>query len=266
MSRPIWPVVTENLALQLSATQGGIVHAAQLMPYVPLSIELIEQTLDALAESERVQKQTINHFSAYLFQESFNQPQHTFAPRFCVYSNEPLDDHKYSAISEDVRKTIETELATLANSDTWPAEAVWEHEIIYLMANLPEPISTSLLAGRSRLSFKRIEKRLMKLRNKGILLFDPEINTWSLPPLRYPRPVYARNDNFIRQFPGAVKEELEVRIVKGLSLSLGVLLLSFILAFIGRLPFPIIFFGGIACAFAVFLKVLKSRPKPIPEL
>ena len=266
MSHPIWPVVTENLALQLSAAQGGVVHPAQLMPYIPLSIELIEMTLNTLAESERVQKQTINHFSAYLFQESFNKPPHTFAPRFCVYSKEPLDDHEYSAISGDVRKKIEAELATLANSDNWPTKAVWEHEIIYLLANLPDPVSTSLLAGHSRLPFKRVEERLMQLKNKGILHLEPKMNTWSLPPLRYPRPVYARNDSFIREFPDAVKEELEVRLVKGLSFSLGILLFCLMLAVIAKLPFPIIFFGGIICASAVFLKILKSQPKPIPEL
>lgn len=266
MGRSIWPVITENLALQLSATQSGVVHPAQLMPYLPLSIELIEDTLNTIAESERVQKQTINHFSAYLFEESFNKPQSSFTPRFCVYSNEPLNDHEYSAISSNVRQTMETELANLANSDSWPAEAVWQHEIIYLVANLPEPVSTSLLAGHSRLSFKRVEARLMQLQDKGILHLEPETKTWSLPPLRYPRPVYARNDDFIRQFPGAVKEELEVRLVKGLSFSLGIFLLCFILVIIGRLPFPLIFFGGILCALAVFLKILKSRPKPIPEL
>lgn len=62
MSHLIWPVVTENLAEQLSAAQSGIVHPSQLLPYLPLS--LIEQTLDQLCDSDRVEKQTSNGLAA----------------------------------------------------------------------------------------------------------------------------------------------------------------------------------------------------------
>ena len=96
MSHPIWPVVTENLAEQLSAAQGGIVHPAQLLPYLPLSLELIEQTLDELACSDRVDKQQTDGLTVYIFKESLNKTPHHFAPRQCVYSNEPLDDNAFS--------------------------------------------------------------------------------------------------------------------------------------------------------------------------
>lgn len=266
MSRPIWPVVTENLAQQLSAAQGGIVHAVQLMPYLPLSLELIEQTLDALTKSDRVEKRVIAGFSAYLFKESISKTPHRFAPRVCVYSNEPLDDFEHSVISSDVKGTVEAELANLAASDTWPALAVWQHELLYLAANLPAPVSASSIAGHSRLSFKRVEERVKLLQSKNVIKLDPELNAWELPPLNYPRKFYTYQDAFIRQFPGAIKEELEVRLVKGLSCALGILLLCFVLAVIGRIPFPLIFSGGLIASALVFLKILKSSPKPIPEI
>ena len=69
MSAPIWPVVTENLAEQLSAAQGGRVHPAQLLPYLPLSLRLIERTLDALTESDRVEKQTCHLSQEFAYHE-----------------------------------------------------------------------------------------------------------------------------------------------------------------------------------------------------
>jgi hypothetical protein len=266
MSHPTWPVVTENLAEQLSAAQGGIVHPAQLLPYLPLSLELIEQTLDELASSDRVEKQQTDGLTVYIFKESLNKTPHHFDPRQCVYSNEPLVDNAYTAITPGIRETIEAELANLAANDTWPAQAVWQHELIYLAANLPEPVSTSSIAGHSRLPFKRAEAHLKALRLGGTLQLDAALNTWTLPPLRYPRTVYSRHDSYIRQFPGAIKEEFEVRLTKGLALSLIVLLLCLMLAVVARIPFPLVFFGGLICATFVFLKILKSPPQPIPEV
>ncbi|MGJ8650013.1 MAG: hypothetical protein ACSHX4_06615 [Opitutaceae bacterium] len=266
MSDPIWPVVTENLAEQLSASQGGVVHPTQLLPYLPVSIGLIEQTLDELAESDRVQKETQNGLTTYLFVESLNKPAQKFAPRHCVYSNEPLDDFEYTVLSPETRQKIETELAHTAEHDIWPAEAVWQHELIYLANNLPAPASTSDIAGHSRISFKKVEKRLTELKDHGILNYSMEINAWTLPPLRYPTPVYKRNDLFIRQFPGALQEEVEVRLLKGLSMSLLILIFCFLLAVTARIPFPLVFFGGLAVAAISFFRILKAPPKPLPSV
>lgn len=266
MSHPIWPIVTENLAEQLSAAQGGIVHPAQLLPYLPLSLNLIEQTLDALVESDRVEKQAQNGLTAYIFKESLNKPQQKFAPRSCVYSAEPLDDYEYAVITREVRQKIEAELSLVAANHIWPAEAVWEHELIYLAQNLNAPTSTSEIAGRSRLPFKKVELRLNELKTRNILHYNSELDAWEEPPMRYPKPAYTRNDNFIRQFPGAMKEELEVRLIKSLSIALGILLLCLILAVTAKFPFPLLFLGGLIASTFVFFKVLKAPAKPIPEI
>jgi hypothetical protein len=266
MSVPIWPVVTENLAEQLSAAQGGIVHPAQLLPYLPLSLQLIEKTLNALTESNRVEKQQINGLTAYVFKESLNKTPHKFAPRQCVYSNEALEAHEYSVISPEVRNKIEAELSLIAANDIWPAEAVWEHELIYLAQNLNAPTSTSEIAGHARLPFKKVEARLNELQARGALHFNAALSAWEEPPMRYPKPAYLRNDSYIRQFPGAMKEEFEVRLVKALSSALIVLVLCFVLAITARFPFPIVLFGGGLIAAFTFLKIFRAPPKPIPEL
>lgn len=262
----MWPTVTENLAEQLSAAQGGIVHPAQLLPYLPLSLKLIEKTLDALTESDRVEKQTINGFSAYIFKESLNKPQHKFAPRVCVYSNEALENTEYTAISVDTRKKIEAELSLTAANDIWPAEAVWEHELIYLVQNLNAPTSTREIAGHARLPFKKVEAHLAKLNACSALRLSTDLNAWEGPPMRYPKAAYIRNDRYIRQFPGAIKEEFEIRLIKSLTTALLVLLLCFVLAITARFPFPIVLFGGGLIAILVFLKIFRAPPKPIPDL
>ncbi len=266
MNTPIWPVVTENLAEQMSASQGGIVHPVQLLPYLPMSIELIEKTLDELAASDRVEKQTQDGLTRYLFKESLNKPARQFLPRHCVYSNEVLDEYEYASIAPTVRQTVEAELGAIAQYDIWPAQAVWEHELVYLTQNLPIPVSTSSIAGHSRLPFKKVEARLAALQQRGVLRFNPDLDTWETPPLRYPKPAYLRNDQFIRQFPGAIKEELEIRLVKALTTALFILILCFVLAITAKFPFPLLLFVGSAASLIIFLRILKAPPKSIPEI
>ena len=266
MSHPIWPIVTENLAEQLSAAQGGVVHPIQLLPYLPISLHLAERVLDELAESQRVEKQTQGGLTTYLFNESIHKTPHKFAPRNCVYSNEPLDDYEYSVLAPEIRQKVEAELSLLAQNDIWPADAVWQHELAYLSQNLNAPTSASDIAGHSRLSFKKVELRLNELKTLGALRFNNELQAWEEPPMRYPRPAYARNDSFIRQFPGAIKEELEIRLVKGLSISLVILVIGLLLAVTAKLPFPFVLFGSLLIAFFVFLKIIKAPAKQLPDL
>ena len=87
MSQPIWPVVTENLAQQLADAQGGLLHPVQLLPFLPLSLEMIEQTLDPLTTSGRVEKRDQDGLVTYVFKQSLNQASHTFKPKRCVYSD-----------------------------------------------------------------------------------------------------------------------------------------------------------------------------------
>ncbi len=266
MSHPIWPVVTENLAEQLSAAQGGIVHPAQLLPYLPISLRLIEATLDELSASDRVNQQSEDGLTSYLFKESIDQAPRKFAPTHCIYSNEVLDGHEFTVITPDIQTQIKAELEQLAGGDVWPADAVWEHELIYLVNNLADPVTASKIAGHSRLSFKKVEQRLAELKERGAILYSPELGTWELPPMRYPRPPYKRNDAYIRQFPGALQEETEVRLLKGLSISLFILLLCFALAITAKIAFPVVLFGGIIAAALVFLKIFRAPPKPLPSV
>ena len=112
---------------------------------------------------------------------------------------------------------------------------------------------------------KRAESELQQLQQRGALQFDPAANAWASPPLRYTHDAYTANEQFLLRLPAAAKEELERRLVKALSYSLGILVGCLMLAIVARIPFPLVFFGGLLVAFLTFLKILKAPPPAIPE-
>lgn len=266
MSEPIWPVVTENLAEQIAASQSGLVHPSQLLPYLPLSLEQIEQTLDGMIVAERIHKDRADGLVAYTFVEFMDRPARAFRPERGVYSDDPLDQSDFSAITPDTRRAIEGELGALAASDRWPADAVWQHELIYLIRNLPAPVQLSAIAGHSRLPFRKVEEKLKILQKLGAVRFDLNSLTYSLPPMEYPKSAYRRHDAFIRRFPGARKEEDEIRLIKGLFRAFIVLAICGAVAVTAKLPFPLVFGGGVIVAAIAFVRALRAQPKPIPNL
>ncbi len=266
MSEPIWPVVTENLAEQIAATQAGRVHPVQLIPFLPMSLELIEKTLDGMLISDRIEKDRVDGLVCYTFLEYLDRPVTTFKPRTGVYSDDPLEAAKFSAVSAEVQQRIEGELGALAAADPWPADAIWEHELIFLIQNLPAPVQLSSIAGHSRLPFKKVEEKLKVLQKIGAVQFSLETMTYNLPPLEYPKAAYRRHEEFIRRFPGARKEEDEVRLVKGLLGAFVILGICGLLAITAKIPFPLLFVGGLIAAGINFLRIFKAGPKPLPKI
>ena len=140
-----------------------------------------------------------------------------------------------------------------------------EHALVYLAANLPDPPTSRSIASHARQPLKRAESELQQLQQRGALQFDPAANAWASPPLRYTHDAYTANEQFLLRLPAAAKEELERRLVKALSYSLGILVGCLMLAIVARIPFPLVFFGGLLVAFLTFLKILKAPPPAIPE-
>jgi len=266
MSNPIWPVVAENLAEQLAASQGGRVHPVQMLPFLPLSLQQATDILDELCETDRVNKAPTDGMLAYTFSEYLDRPPIRFSPQEGVYSSEPLDKQQFTATSPEVSEQVQSELAMLAEQDPWPGDAVWQHELIYLLRNLKAPVFLSALAGHSRLSFKKVEERMNQLVEMGAVNYDPNTHCYELPPLDYPKPAFKRHDAFIRQFPGAMKEEMETRILKTLAFILGIAVVAFLIAITAKIPFPILLVvAGIVSGITAF-KIIFAKPKPLPRL
>lgn len=266
MSEPIWPVVTENLAEQIAATQSGLLHPSQLLPYLPLSLEQIEKTLDGLLATERVFKDKPDGLLIYTFVEFLDHPVREFKPDSGVYSDDPLEPEEHTAVSAETRKQIEFELSNLAAADPWPAAAVWQHELIYLIQNLPSPVSLSAIAGHSRLPFRKVEEKLKTLQKCGAVHLELGSGSYTAAPITYPKNAYRKQDAFIRQFPGALKEEDEIRLIKGLFAVFAILAICCIVAVTAKIPFPFLFISGLIAAGFNFIRIIKAAPKPLPEI
>jgi hypothetical protein len=266
MRKQIWPVVVENLAEQLASVQGGVVHPVQLLPFLPLSLSQIEQTLDALASSDFVEKDRTGDLVSYHFPQFADNAPAPFQPERCVFSNVALPHGTGQVLSEDVIRQMEAELSALAEGDPWPAEANWQHELVFLLQHIPGPVRLSHLAGHSRMSFRMVEEKAKQLAKVGAASLDPVAGTLELPPLSYPQSQYERQAAFVRQFPGALREEYEVRLVRALVSVVIVMSLTFALVFILRVPFILLLVaGGLVSAFT-FWRQLKAPPKPLPQI
>lgn len=260
-----WPVVVENLAEQLAATQGGVVHPVQLLPYLPVSLWMVEHVLDKLAESDFVEKDRVGDLVSYHFPQFVDRPQVPFSPERCVFSNTPLPEGAEQVLSEDVIREVENELRVLAENDPWPANANWQHELVYLIQNQSVAARISEIAGQSRLPFRQVEEKVKQLAKLGAVKLGEKTGTVELPPLSYPHKQYERQAAFIRLFPGALREEMEVRLVRALLAVVGIMAGCFVLAFVLRIPFLLLVLLGATFSLITFWRIFKAPPKSLPS-
>ena len=259
MHNQIWAITVENLAEQLAATQGGRLHACQLLPYLPLSLRLVKSVLDALTQSQAVEMIESPEGSFYTFLDLLDAKPSPFRVDRCVYSREPLKDSEYGVMTNSVREQIYSELEQLSQTQNWAAQAINEHELLYLINNLPSPVRRSQVAGHSRLPFKQAEQHLHHLIEQRTLQFDSKTRALSSPPLRYPQHTYQKNASFIRQFPAALKEERELNLIRLLKHILFVFLGCICLAVTARVnPFMIILLS-FAISSLICIHHLKPR-------
>lgn len=259
MHNQIWAITAENLAEQLAATQGGRLHACQLLPYLPLSLGLVEAVLDALAQSQAVEKTVTTEGTFYTFLDLLDAKPSTFRVDTCVYSRETLKDAEYGVITDTVRKQIYTELEQLSLTHNWAAQAVNEHELLYLINHLPAPVRPSQVAGHSRLPFKRAEQHLNDFLKQRTLQLDPHTRNLSSPPMRYPQHAYQKNNAFIRQFPAALKEESELNLIHVLKKILFVFLGCICLAVTARVHPIIIILLGFTISTCIYFNHLRRK-------
>jgi len=260
--------IIENLACRLAEMKGGIVTPNDLFPYLPLSWSLINSILTDMVDKKSVTTEIKAGFKIYKFTaiDKNKTVPGQIVLNSCVGCDKDLKKHGTDLICEECRKMIDRELTILAKKTAWPAEAVYEHEIIYLASKLKSPLFPAILAGHSRYTLRNMRLKLQVLQEKGALKLDDDITTNKekalFPEVDYPREMYKRNLKVICSFPASLQEEAEMRIVKivytlailGLAVFAGAILLG--------LPFPIM----ITC-FAIFAPITAIhiwRHKKLP--
>lgn len=259
--------ITENLAQRIAAANQGIVYINQLIPFLPVSIELLENTLETIVDGSVVKKEIRDGLLTYIFTELENTTEQVFPRGICIYSGEDFPYQKGKILSDRISDLLNKELNLLAKNQAWPADAVWEHEILYITATVNRPLTLTEIAGSSRMPMKQVKEKLKILTQAGICKEDSSGSGtgYIFPDIGYTYDLFHAHDLFIRSFPVSLKEEQEIRVIKILTTLIFIVLGGFLLNFIVKIPFPIFLFALLASCGVTAIKMWFAKIKKTPE-
>ena len=259
--------VVENSGFRLAEKSEGTITPAQLLPYLPVSLDMIMDILNAAAaESEAITAETINGLRHYVFTSTPLPGTHPsdLAGSQCVACSQDLHAQNAALLCNDCSDALKKSLQAEAETNGWPAQAVYEHEICYLATRAPSPVSAEKLASMSRFTLRRMRKKLEQMQNTLSVYQerDPATGTrlYTFPSAPYPREAYVQNMQWIRSLPASITEDVEARVTHIL-LSMGVLFLVLLgMAFWG-FPFPLLLMVFLVVAPVLTVVLWKRRSK-----
>ncbi len=259
--------IFENLACRIAERRGGRIVPNHLIPYLPVSLEIIKSCLDNMVDGTAVftgQPDSINEYEFAAYKDA-EKPAEPLKVSRCVACDSDIPPRTDGVLCVACFETLKKELNILAEKMGWPAQAVYEHEILYLAADSGSPQRTETLAGRSRYTLKRMRAKLDRMAAGGyvrqMLESDEPAVTYGFPALSYSRAQYKRNMDVIRTYPASVMEEVQLKLVRIL-FSLGLLVLLMLVMAVFHVPFPllVLMFVVLGPAVALFIWRYKSRP------
>jgi hypothetical protein len=209
---------------------------------------------------------TTYSFAAYKSDAGDRSPLLSF--KSCVACDADFRQGSQSALCHKCRAAIEPELSRLAEHMGWPAQAVYEHEILYNASKEKKPMHPAQLAAVSRFTLRSMLRKLEHLATNRFAVKEMHpakgITTYQFPPVEYPRKLYRANMDLILTYPASVMEEVQLKLTK-IFLMLGVMLLIMLgLAFWGA-PFPIILLGFIVVAPITAFSIWQHKNAPEDE-
>lgn len=256
----------ENVAFRLSGERNGSITPAELLPYLPVSIAMICDILDdAAAESAGITAETIDGIRRYTFDKAVSSDASTpgLPGAQCIVCDQESRERGH-VLCNGCKRELEQALTKEAASNAWPAQAVYEHEICYLAARMSSPVSAEQLAGASRLTLRRMRRKLEQLEATLAVRQERDetsgILSYAFPSAPYPRDNFLRNIRLIRTFPSSITEDVEARLVH-IFTATGILFLALLaLAFWG-FPFPLLLMAFIFTAPVLGIIIWKRRLK-----
>ncbi|HUT25160.1 MAG TPA: hypothetical protein VM492_12515 [Sumerlaeia bacterium] len=259
----------ENLAERVAASEGGRITPNDLVPYLPVSLELIEQHLDEMVDGSVVVSHTDEGVKTYEFPELLDAGPRSMERGTCIHCGAEASSEEAMCLCYACHNDLGQELMRLAESTAWPADAVWEHELLFITSTARGPIRIADVAGRSRLTLSQVKQRLRELATRGYAraVIDEEhgVLTYEFPPITYRRAAYRRHDAFIRLHPSSLKDEWEVRIVKSLLALVAIVVVCFVLTFVARISPPVLILGGAVVAGFSLWRILTKKTRIEPE-
>ena len=257
--------IVENLAYQVAQRHGGTIAVNHLAPYLPLSLDLIRSCLDNMLDGHSVISSEQDGFPMYEFKqvkEMIEEPGEVSSQGCLSCTINPRSNGQI--LCKECLDALEKELNRVADSTGWPAKAVYEHEILYLAARRNGPQYAADLAGHSRYTLKRMQKKLKAMALDRYLKMDLDKSAATLfyqfPKISYPQKAYQRNISIIRRYPASVAEDTELKIIRIILILAGMLFAVFVLALM-RIPLPILIVCFVIIASIVTIRIWRHRDK-----
>ncbi len=253
----------ENLAEHIAAARGGRVRANDLLPYLPVSLSMVQRHLDEMVDGSVVTEERLDGIKTYLFSEMLDSAPKPMPVGVCMYCGSEAPVAKAMQLCYACNDELCRELLRLAETTAWPSEAVWQHELVYLTASASgQGRGVAEVSGRSRMTLKTVKSRLEELAAAGFARQELDdahgVVRYALPPLEYRREAFERHDEFIHMHPSSLKDELEIQIIKSLGACIGIVFLCFLGSLVARIPFPILIVGGVVLGFFVCRRIFRQ--------
>ena len=262
--------VVENVACHVAQDRCGRIAPGSLVPYLPMSLKLIEAALDDMVNGTSVFSERRDGFKEYLFTAYEERPRREGPSVFdaCASCGEDLPDEADHVLCGRCVEKVKTDLEKLAERNAWPAKAVYEHEIPYLAASHNGPVHAEDLAGRSRYTLRNMRRKLKRLVREGFARQDLDMEggliTFSFPEAEYSKERYRRNMAVIRSYPASLMEEVELKTVR-IIITLAVMVLGMLVLAFMRVPFPILVGAFLVAAPTVSLLIWRHRARPTED-
>ena len=256
--------IIENLAYQTAEYCNGRVTPHHLLPFLPVSIDIINDCLEEMVDGNAVIADKEDGVMVYEFpacrRESAGESPKGFTR---------LTKDQVTALTHQVRESpgyavFLGECSKLAEMTGWPARAVYEHEFCYLASTLDGAIHAENLAGRSRYTLRETRKKLARMCVDGYIVevLDQANGslTYYFPEISYPRSLYDDNMKIIQSYPSSVMEEVEIKVIRILFVLTALLIALFILAFL-HMPFPLLILLFLVLAPLLTILIWRHRQK-----
>jgi len=260
--------VVENLATRVAQRHGGRLTPNHIVPYLPMSLALIKRCLDQMADGASVVAEEQDGFVGYLFTAYKDAPVEdgVLDVTACVSCDKDLEGAGAELLCSECSALLRKELNRLAERTAWPAQAVYEHEILYRAAKHKGPVPPAAIAGESRYTLRSTRRKLDRLSLDRYARQELDqaagLTKYCFPEISYPRELYRKNMAVIRSYPASLMEEVQIKVVR-IFATLGVMLLGMLaLAICTGIPFPFLMLLFLVAGPAVAFWIWRHREKP----
>jgi hypothetical protein len=262
--------MVENLACRIAERHGGRLMGNHLVPYLPMSLGLIESCLENMVDGSSVFSEKKDNLIEYEFAAYKDAPIEPGMLRVssCLSCDADLSAGDKKEFCSSCSEVLQSELNRLAETTGWPAQAVYEHEILRVASNHKGAVHAEDLAGHSRYTLRNVRQKLDRMSLDGYLRQeldqDAGMMVYHFPEISYPKEHYRANMTMIRAYPASVMEEVQIRVVRIL-FALGLLFLALLVMAFLHVPFPLLILLFLVAAPLVSFLIWRHRSRPEDE-